>query len=82
MESIWSKSVQIPQRPVCPSDLNVDVAVVGAGMAGILTAYLLKERGRQVIVLEADQIGSGQTKNTTAKITGQHGMRYEKLIET
>ena len=58
MESIWSKSVQIPQRPVCPSDLNVDVAVVGAGMAGILTAYLLKERGRQVIVLEADQMGS------------------------
>lgn len=82
MESIWSKSVQIPQRPVCPSDLSVDVAVIGAGMAGILTAYLLKERGRQVIVLEADRIGSGQTKNTTAKITGQHGMRYEKLIET
>lgn len=82
MESIWSKSVEIPERPVCPAGLSVDVAVIGAGMAGILTAYLLKERGRQVIVLEADRIGSGQTKNTTAKITGQHGMRYEKLIET
>lgn len=82
MESIWSKSVEISQRPVCPSNLSVDVAVIGAGMAGILTAYLLKERGRQVIVLEADRIGSGQTQNTTAKITAQHGMRYKKLIET
>ncbi len=74
--------MQIPERPVCPFDLSADVVVIGAGMAGILTAYLLKERGRQVLVVEADRIGSGQTKNTTAKITGQHGMRYKKLIET
>lgn len=80
MESIWSKSVKIPEKQVCPSDKKVDVAVIGAGMAGVLTAYLLKERGVEVIVIEADRIAGGQTKNTTAKITSQHGMRYEELI--
>ena len=80
MESIWSKSVKIPEKQVCPSDKKVDVAVIGAGMAGILTAYLLQERGVEVIVIEADRIAGGQTKNTTAKITSQHGMRYEELI--
>lgn len=80
MESLWSKSVNIPERQVCPSDKNVDVAVIGAGMAGILTAYLLKKRGIKAIVIEADRIAGGQTKNTTAKITSQHGMWYEQLI--
>lgn len=49
-------------------------------MAGILTAYLLKQAGMQVVVLEADRIASGQTQNTTAKITAQHGLIYNKLI--
>ncbi|MBD5549134.1 MAG: FAD-dependent oxidoreductase [Lachnospiraceae bacterium] len=80
MESIWSKSVEIQDKQVCSSDKSVDVAVIGAGMAGILTAHLLKERGVEVIVIEADRIAGGQTKNTTAKITSQHGMRYENLL--
>ena len=58
------------------------MAVVGAGMAGILTAYLLQESGLEVIVVEAARIASGQTAGTTAKITSQHGMIYQYLIET
>lgn len=82
MKSIWSETTKIPPRQPLTEDQSVDVAVIGAGMAGILTAYFLSRQGMKVIVLEADRIGSGQTKNTTAKITSQHGMIYEKLIKT
>lgn len=81
VKSIWSETVQIEGRPSLTSDISVEVAVIGAGMAGILTALLLKEQGIQAIVLEADRIGSGQTKNTTAKITAQHNLIYDRLIK-
>ena len=58
-----------------------DVIVIGAGMAGLLTAYFLQKEGRDVLVLEANEIASGQTGRTTAKITSQHGLKYAKLIK-
>ena len=60
---------------------NRDVIVVGAGIAGILTAYYLKQEGKDVLLLEADRPLSGQTGRTTAKITSQHGLKYAKLIK-
>lgn len=81
MESVWSKEVEIPERSSLKEDLRVEAAVIGGGMAGILTAYALKCQGKEVVVLEADRIASGQTKNTTAKLTAQHGMVYDKLIK-
>lgn len=59
-----------------------DVVVVGAGMAGLLVAYYLQEEGKKVLVLEADKVASGQTRRTTAKITSQHALKYDKLIRT
>lgn len=59
-----------------------DVIVVGAGMAGLLTAYYLKREGLNVLVLEAKTVASGQTERTTAKITSQHDLKYSKLIKT
>ena len=58
-----------------------DVIVVGAGMAGLLTAYILKQEGKDVLVLEAKEIASGQTGRTTAKITSQHGLKYSELLK-
>lgn len=79
MKTIWTQSTSIPSRNRLPGNLTTDVAVIGAGLAGILTAYYLSQAGKQVIVLEADRIGSGQTEGTTAKITSQHGIIYQKL---
>ena len=82
MESIWSQTCRLRQREALPGDMKTDIAVIGAGMAGILIASALQEAGRRVIVLEAERIAGGQTRNTTAKLTCQHGLLYEKLIRT
>ncbi len=81
MESIWTQGIDIPHRESLKGTISAEVAVIGGGMAGILTAYLLQRQGVQAVVLEAERIGSGQTKNTTAKITSQHGLIYHQLTE-
>jgi glycine/D-amino acid oxidase-like deaminating enzyme len=57
----------------------VDVAIVGGGIVGITSAYLLKQEGMKVAVIEADRIIQGTTGHTTAKITSQHVLIYDKL---
>ncbi|MEG1523477.1 MAG: FAD-dependent oxidoreductase [Clostridia bacterium] len=81
MKSIWVENVEIERRDALEQNLKTEVAVIGAGMAGILTAYLLRQNGVNCVVLEADCIGSGQTKGTTAKITSQHGLCYAALVQ-
>lgn len=81
MESIWKKDVQIAERESLSSNIKTDIAIIGAGMAGILIGYFLKKSGISCVILEADRIGSGQTGNTTAKITFQHGVIYDRLIQ-
>lgn len=67
-------------RPSLTSHIKAEVVVIGAGLAGVLTAYLLQKRGLSVVVLECRTAGHGITKNTTAKITSQHGLIYSKLL--
>lgn len=81
MESIWSKTCQIRRREPLRADIEADAVVIGGGMAGILTAYQLEQAGVHAVVLEAERIGGGQTKNTTAKITSQHGLFCRTFLE-
>ena len=80
MESIWKSTVQLSKRETIKGDTDVENLVIGGGMAGILIAYFLQRKGREVMVIEAKRVASGQTGNTTAKITAQHGIIYDKLI--
>ena len=80
LQSIWSHSCEIPARNQLQKDIQTDTAIIGAGLAGLLTAYRLREKGVETVVLEAGAVGSGQTKNTTAKITSQHGLIYDTLL--
>lgn len=80
MKSLWSESCKFRKREALNKDIKTDILVIGAGIAGILTAYMLKQRGREVVVIDAAEIASGNTKNTTAKITSQHDLIYSKLI--
>lgn len=81
MESIWSRSCKLEECAPLPGDMETEIAVIGGGMAGLLTAFLLQKEGRRVAVLEAGRVAGGQTKNTTAKITSQHGLIYQKLAK-
>lgn len=84
MLSLWTDSVRMEKkilRPALRGAQKTQALVVGAGLAGVLTAYRLKEAGVQCMVVEAKTIGSGTTGNTTGKITAQHGLCYQQLIK-
>ena len=81
MQSVWSDSTKLPTFPQLKKDLRTDVLIIGGGIAGILCAYQLEQAGVKYVLAEADRICSGITKNTTAKITSQHGLIYHKLIQ-
>lgn len=80
MNSIWTDSADRPQFDALLKDIQTDVLIIGGGLAGVLCAYLLDAAGVDYLLVEADRICSGITKNTTAKITFQHGLIYDKLI--
>ena len=81
MKSIWNESCKFDKREELKGDIKTDVLVIGAGIAGILTGYLLKESGKEVVIIDKAEIASGNTRNTTAKITSQHDLIYNKLIQ-
>ncbi len=81
MYSLWWETCNPQEKPTLKKDLETQVLVIGGGMAGILTAYQLQKSGKKVLVLEANRIGSGQTGNTTAKITSQHGLCYHGFLK-
>jgi glycine/D-amino acid oxidase-like deaminating enzyme/nitrite reductase/ring-hydroxylating ferredoxin subunit len=69
-------------HPALDEDLDVDVAVIGAGIAGLSTARELARAGRSVAVLEAGRVAAGVTGHTTAKLTALHTLIYDKLRRT
>ena len=81
MHSIWSATTKREPHPPLKQDIETNVLIIGGGMCGVLTAYFLKEAGVRTVIVEAKEIGSGTTKNTTAKITAQHGLIYADLIK-
>ena len=79
-KSIWEETVKKPRFAELTENKSCDVLVIGGGIAGILTAYKLKRAGVDVMLVEAREICSGVTKNTTAKISILHGLIYDKMI--
>lgn len=79
--SIWVDTVELPSFETLESDLNVEVAIVGGGLAGILTAYQLMKAGKKVVLFEKNKIGMGITKNTTAYITSQQDILYQDRLK-
>lgn len=79
-ESYWTVSTGLPEFPKLEKDIHVDTVIVGGGITGITTAYLLANKGLKVAILEADRVLNGTTGHTTAKITAQHDLIYDELI--
>lgn len=79
-QSVWTDTIKMPEFETLHSDTRTDVLVIGGGLCGVLCAYFLKNAGVDYMLVEGKTIGSGITQNTTAKITSQHGLIYERLI--
>jgi glycine/D-amino acid oxidase-like deaminating enzyme/nitrite reductase/ring-hydroxylating ferredoxin subunit len=77
--SFWVASATGPDREALDADLSPEVAVVGGGIVGLTTALLLAEAGRDVTLLEADEVAAGVSGYTTAKVTAGHGLIYSHL---
>ena len=80
--SLWLDTSEGPAYPPLSRDIEVDVAVVGAGITGITAALLVKRGGARVAVLEAGPVCAGTTGYTTAKVTSLHGTVYRELSST
>ena len=82
MDSIWKKDAKLPEFPELKEDKKTEVLIIGGGMTGVLCAYFLQERGVDYMLAEAEKICSGTTGSTTAKITAQHSLIYDKILKS
>ena len=78
-KSVWMATAELLERPPLERDLETDVCIVGAGIAGLSTAYCLAQSGRRVVVVDDGPIGGGETCRTTAHLTNALDDRYCEL---
>jgi glycine/D-amino acid oxidase-like deaminating enzyme len=78
-KSYWMDSTEATSFAHLADDVEVDVAVIGGGIAGLCTAWELARTGASVALVGADRIAAGVTGYTTAKLTAQHGLIYAHL---
>lgn len=64
--ALWTATAQVPPNPPLPGDTQADVCVIGGGIAGLTAAYLLLKEGRSVLLIDALDVGAGETGRTTA----------------
>ncbi|MCD8509531.1 MAG: FAD-dependent oxidoreductase [Bacillus sp. (in: Bacteria)] len=79
-KSLW-RDVEVDSFPPLSENIETDVTVIGAGITGVTSAYLLMKKGYNVVLLEAGRIVEGTTGHTTAKVTSQHALIYAELIK-
>ncbi|WP_430785673.1 FAD-dependent oxidoreductase [Virgibacillus flavescens] len=80
-EPYWRDSVKLEGYPKLDKTIDTDVGIVGGGITGITAAYLLAKQNVRVVLIDAGEVLNGTTGHTTAKITAQHGLIYNELIE-
>lgn len=77
--SYWLDSVSFNDYQPLKDDISVDVAIVGGGIVGITTAFILSQEGLKVALIDAGKLLHGTTGHTTAKVTAQHDIIYSTI---
>src|SRR5688572_5655309 len=77
--SVWTATMEPLTYDPLDGDRQVDVCIVGAGIAGMTTAYLLARDGRSVIVLDDGPVGGGMTAATTAHLASALDDRFMEI---
>ena len=78
-KSLWISNSGETNYPKLNKDINTEICIIGGGIVGAVTGYLLAKQGAKVVILEKDKICMGVTANSTAKLTSQHGLFYKYL---
>ena len=74
--SVWMATADVPTQSPLAKDVRADVCIVGAGIAGMTTAYVLAREGKSVVVLDDGLIAGGETCRTTAHLVNALDDRY------
>jgi glycine/D-amino acid oxidase-like deaminating enzyme len=77
--SIWAATADTPSESTLQKNVEADVCIIGAGIAGLTTAFLLVKEGKDVVVLDDGPIGGGMTARTTAHLTNALDDRFYEL---
>lgn len=77
--SVWVATTDTRTFPALETEIDVDVAIAGAGIVGVTTALLLKRAGLRVALLDMDRVGHGVTGYTTAKVSATQGLKYQQI---
>lgn len=82
MNSFWLQNSPQPDFPSLINNINTDILIIGGGITGILTAYMLRKSNFDITIVDSNKMIMGVTCNTTAKITSQHGLLYDYLLKS
>lgn len=77
--SIWMATANTPFQSRLKESIRTDICVIGAGIAGLTTAYFLGHEGRSVVVLDDGMVGGGMTGRTTAHLSNAYDDRYVEI---
>lgn len=81
--SFWIASTKDSQKyEKLQEDKTTEICIIGGGLVGLTSAYLLTKKGFKVTILEKNNICTHASGNTTAKITSQHGLFYQYLVNS
>ncbi len=77
--SVWMRTAEVPPQPELTEDVRADVCIVGAGIAGMTTAYMLTREGKSVVVIDDGPVSGGETARTTAHLANALDDHYYEL---
>lgn len=77
--SFWILNSKETNYPILDKNIETDYLIVGAGLTGLHTAYMLSEQNKKIAVIDADKVGCGSSGRNTGKITSSHGLIYDSV---